>query len=583
MCLFYLNSRTSGLCWKDPRKGKKLKEFFKDLYNHSPKKFVKNIILMILSGITGGIGFLMLVPLFSIAGITQTDVQSISFLNSLSELFLKVPEDLRLIFILMIYVLIITVQVLFNKKMTVSNTQLTNGYMKENRQKLYDATIKARWQLLLEKNISDLTNTFSQEINKISMGSIFFLRIISQIIIGAVQITLTFLISWQLSVFVLICGLFMYIFVHPMIKRSKNLGYSIQKNNKTLMKEISEQLNGIKEVKSYGMEDRQIKDFDEITEKIKNNMIDFARLQAKPEIFYKIGAAIIISVFFYFSINTFRMDIASTIVILLIFSRLWPLFSSFQNNLQNIYVAIPSFKSYKRILRELEENKEIINSQERKEIEFTDSITFENVSFKYENNDSFELKNLNFQIKKNTITTIVGESGAGKSTIVDMIMGFLKPESGIIKIDNQVLDDSSIASWRKKIAYVSQTPFLFSGTVEENLRKFNTNVSQKQMWEALEKASAMELVKNLPDKLNTLIGDKGYKISGGERQRIVLARALLREPELLILDEATNSLDCLNRGKIIRSIESLNGTVSIILIHHDDFDFEKENVFRIRI
>lgn len=553
-------------------------DFFSDVYRYSKKQFYKNIFLMILCGVTGGVTFVMLIPLFEVAGITEGNGGSFQFLHALTDLFLTFPESFRLIIILMIYILIIAIQVLFNRQMRISNVELTQGYMKEKRQRLFEATVNADWQLLMERNSSDITNAFTQEINKVSMGSIFFLKVLSQLVIGAVHIIITFLLSWQLSLFVLACGIVMYFFVHPMVKRAKLLGQSVQQNNKRLMKDISEHLGGIKDIKSYGLEESQIEEFQTITEKVEQNMVDFTRLQAKPEIFYKIGAAIIISIYFYFSLNTFKTDLSSTIVILLVFSRLWPLFSSLQGNLQNINIAIPSYKSYKQLLKKLhKKHRKLDDNKPAKEVYFKKSIRFENVSFNYASGKESLFSDKNLEIRKNEVTMIVGESGAGKSTMIDLIMGLLNPTSGVITIDDQVLDESIKRAWRQKIAYVSQTPFLFSGTLYENLKKFNPEASEGEMWEALEKASAREFVERLPDKLETVVGDRGVRLSGGERQRIVLARALLRQPEVLILDEATNALDRENREKIEQTVKRLSGDLTIIVVSHGEF-FKEQKV-----
>jgi ATP-binding cassette subfamily C protein len=552
-------------------------DFFSDVYCYSKKQFYKNIFLMILCGVTGGVTFVMLIPLFEVAGITEGNGGSFQFLHALTDLFLTFPESFRLIIILMIYILIIAIQVLFNRQMRISNVELTQGYMKEKRQRLFEATVNADWQLLMERNSSDITNAFTQEINKVSMGSIFFLKVLSQLVIGAVHIIITFLLSWQLSLFVLACGIVMYFFVHPMVKRAKLLGQSVQQNNKRLMKDISEHLGGIKDIKSYGLEESQIAEFQTITEKVEQNMVDFTRLQAKPEIFYKIGAAIIISIYFYFSLNTFKTDLSSTIVILLVFSRLWPLFSSLQGNLQNINIAIPSYKAYRNMLKKLHKKQAgLAGDKLYEEISFKNRIKFDDVSFSYTNSETPVFTNRNLEIKKNEVTMITGESGAGKSTMIDLIMGLLEPTSGVIKIDDQVLDESVKRSWRKKIAYVSQTPFLFSGTLYENLKKFNPEASEGEMWEALEKASAREFVEKLPDKLETVVGDRGVRLSGGERQRIVLARALLRNPEVLILDEATNALDRENREKIEQTVKKLCGDLTIIVVSHGEFYMSEE-------
>ncbi len=548
-----------------------MKDFFSDLYGYSKNKFTANVVFMILSGITNGIGIVMLIPLINLTGLSGNGDSSLHFLSGAMDFLNGLPKNTQLITVLSVYVLLIVSQSLFNRKMEIMNTELTNGYQKYCRTRLYEATVYAEWITLAEKKKSEITNSFTLEINKISSGSLFFLKLVSQTILASVQIYIAFMLSFQLSLFVITCGLILYAIVNPVIKSSKRLGNELQMVNKKLTAQVTEQLAGIKEVKSYGIESEQIDEFEKTTEAVRKNFVDFVKTRAKPQMLYQIGAAVIISVFFYFSMADFEIAPSSMFVIIFVFSRLWPLFSSFQSNLQNILISVPSFSSYKKLLEELGESREESSDSKiggENEISFEKSLKMENVCFRYESNASFSLKNICMDIESKKMTAIVGKSGAGKSTIADILMGFIYPESGSICIDGRELDKSSGRVWRKSTGYVSQTPFLFSSTVKENLTKFNPNCTEAEIYDALELAAAKDFVLHLPEGIDTFIGDGGVRLSGGERQRIVLARALLRKPKLLILDEATSSLDRENEYRIQKSLERIYGKMTIVVIAH---------------
>jgi ATP-binding cassette subfamily C protein len=189
------------------------------------------------------------------------------------------------------------------------------------------------------------------------------------------------------------------------------------------------------------------------------------------------------------------------------------------------------------------------------------------VSLTYEGRTKPALSNITLNLPAYKTTAVIGRSGAGKSTLADMLIGLLQPDQGAILIDGIPLSTSHRKLWRQKVAYVSQDIFLSHDTIRNNLTWGKTQVSDAQLKDALKRASA-DFVFKLPKGLNTVVGDGGIRLSGGERQRIALARALLRDPWLLILDEATSALDRDNETRIMDSIEKLHGGYTVLMIGH---------------
>ena len=189
-----------------------------------------------------------------------------------------------------------------------------------------------------------------------------------------------------------------------------------------------------------------------------------------------------------------------------------------------------------------------------------------NVSFAYEGTSVLSNVTLNIPAKK--LTTVIGPSGSGKTTIADLISGLLSPSSGEILIDDVRLSDADVFQWRRRIGYVPQELFLFHDTIRNNITLGDDEISEDEIWHVLELCGALEFVGNLNHKLDTIIGEHGSKLSGGQRQRIMIARALIRNPELIILDEATTSLDPVTEKAICATIHEISRDVTILAISH---------------
>jgi ATP-binding cassette subfamily C protein len=194
-------------------------------------------------------------------------------------------------------------------------------------------------------------------------------------------------------------------------------------------------------------------------------------------------------------------------------------------------------------------------------------ITFSNIGFDYDHHRVF--KDLSLEFKAGSLTTLVGPSGAGKTTIIDLAIGLLRPASGTITLDDTPLQDIDIKSWRGMIGYVPQDTILLHDSVLHNVTLGDKSLDEADAERALRAAGAWDFVSRLADGIETVVGERGGKLSGGQRQRIVIARALVNQPKLLILDEATSALDPDSEEAICRSMESLKGQLTILAISHN--------------
>lgn len=205
---------------------------------------------------------------------------------------------------------------------------------------------------------------------------------------------------------------------------------------------------------------------------------------------------------------------------------------------------------------------------DRTDVRFGDGIEFDDVTFIYPGREERALDAVNFEIPRDEVTAIVGRSGAGKSTTVNLLLRLFEPTDGAIRVDGSDLADFTLDAWRSQIGYVAQDTFIFNGTVEENIRFGDEDASDDDLVAAARAAHAHEFIQDLPDGYDTIVGDRGKTLSGGQRQRLAIARSLLRDPELLIFDEATSNLDVESETIIQQAIQELSGEMTTLIIAH---------------
>jgi ABC-type multidrug transport system fused ATPase/permease subunit len=231
----------------------------------------------------------------------------------------------------------------------------------------------------------------------------------------------------------------------------------------------------------------------------------------------------------------------------------YPVLSSVHNNINNKVAKLLLNNSSKNAVR-------FTN--------FTNQIKFQNVAFHYENKEKVIFSNVNVTINKGDVVGIVGPSGAGKTTFVDVLLGLLKNTEGKILVDGVDLDDENIVNWRSKIAYVPQTAYLIDDTILANVAFGQKEIDEKLVSDVLKEAMLQDYINNLPEGVNTVVGERGVAMSGGQRQRLSIARALYTKPEIIVFDEATSALDEKTEKEIMESVDNLIGKQTLFIIAH---------------
>ena len=383
-------------------------------------------------------------------------------------------------------------------------------------------------------------------------------------------VSLLFIISWKLALIALIIIPLAGIAVIGIGKSIRRKSRRTQKKVADIMQILSETLSSIRIVKAFANENNEVNKFSKESKNYFKLLLRRGRLDllAGP-ITESFGVVIGVILLWYGGTEVLMQrglnpeDFIRFILIL--FSILGPI-----KQMGNVNLRIQTgYASAERIFSLLDTPKDIIEHSNPVQMKsFNKHIEFKNLSFEYEESEGLVLNNINFKINKGEVVAIVGPSGAGKSTIADLIPRFYDPKDGEILIDQENIKKLSLASLRKNMGIVTQDVILFNDTIKNNIAYAQPKATMESIINACKAANALEFIEEIPEGFDAIIGERGVKLSGGQKQRIAIARALLKNPPILILDEATSSLDTESEKKVQTAIEALLKDRTALIIAH---------------
>ena len=361
-----------------------------------------------------------------------------------------------------------------------------------------------------------------------------------------------------------------YILYYISKRKSSQWGEMRQIYEAQRMQSAQQGINGIKDVKLYSREEEFSMHYSKNTNISLNSALKQTILQNIPKIFFEMLAVLSLSVLIYVLLinNTSPEVLIATLGVFAMSAfKLLPSVARLVANLQAFRFTIPVVKIIDNAL-ELEKND--LDNINIKEITFNKSIDLNAINFSYEGMNTKALYDINISIPFGKTVGFIGPSGAGKSTIIDIILCLLSPTTGDISIDSKKLNIESIPSWQNKIGYVPQSIYLLDDTLRKNIAFgiASEKIDDKRVLLAASLAQLDNFIDTLPEKFNTVIGERGVRLSGGQRQRIGIARALYDDPPVLVLDEATSSLDIITENEVMDSVKKLQGNKTILIIAH---------------
>lgn len=434
------------------------------------------------------------------------------------------------------------------------------------RTQLFASLLRTRIGYFHLKQIGELSNNIVLETTR--AGAAFqnlLMAIITATLVVAYMVIMS-LISWQLSLLTL--G---FVAMFGLIGRKRDTvrrrGQAITQANSALQSTTFEYFSGVREVKALGMEQHANESFHEVAGAVTRQNFLFDRLVARFRFLYEVTAVVVTLGLVGLGVFWLRLEVASLTAFLVIVFRLTPRLILLQDSVNKYLGSEPGYAAVRRLMAEADEHRMPTAATTAGRVTLQSSIDFEDVRFSY-GDGAYALDGVTLSLPRGAMTAIVGASGAGKSTLADLLLRFSDPTEGRIVVDGTDLRMIDAGAWRSTIGFVSQDTFLFHDTVLNNIRFGNPRASRSRIEEAAERAGAHEFVLQLKDGYETVLGDRGVTLSGGQRQRISLARALVRDPQILVLDEATSDLDAESQYRIRESIKAMSGTCTVVVIAH---------------
>ncbi|MGB3791077.1 MAG: ABC transporter ATP-binding protein [Phormidesmis sp.] len=534
------------------------------------------VVLTVLLGFSGalfnGVGTVLLVPiLLELLG-QSTDLfaQLPDILQRIVGLFDIVPEQYRLLSLGLAVVSLIVLKNVSNYAGALASNSLNRKLAAQLRLDGLRLLLEVDLAYYTKTKVGDLINHLNVEVSRTTIAIRTLARLAIAIITILVFVGILVWTSWQLTtISVLALGLVALV-NQSIVRQSKVFGAQLSQLSRQYSSRVVEILSGIRLVKGTANEDTE---YETIAKLISAREVSEYRAQLLfagigpinevSSIVALIAVAVIGRMFVGDRIETFSSVLLTYLLVLF---RMLPSIGQLNAARSQFANASPSVEIVSDFLRR--DDKPFMAHGHRQYSSLQTGIHFKNIVFSYPGCTQPVLKGIDLFLKQGTTLALVGASGAGKSTLADLLPRFYDPNHGQILIDGIDLKELEISGFRKQLGIVSQDTFLFNASVHENLVYGRPEATDQLVEDALRRANAYDFVMELPQKLETLIGDRGVLLSGGQRQRLAIARALLQDPDILILDEATSALDTLSERLVQKAIDELSRDRTTLVIAH---------------
>lgn len=524
-------------------------------------------IFLFLGALLEGVGLLLLLPLLSV--VIGTGAGN-AWLDSASRWVVALAPGgstlVQLLFLLGLFGALIALRAFVILTRDVMMARLQIGFVEVQRLNIIRLLAHCRWDVVVKLRHGRITHVLGEDVQATGLAAHLVLQccVAAALLVG--QWALVFLLSPLLGLLVFLLLAAGAVALAPVLRRSAELGRGLTETNLGLVTGTTQFLGGLKLALSQNLQRGFVEEFEEGSAQAAERRISFTRQRTGTQLTLTALAALIAGVVIFLGVGVLHAAPAGLIAFLFILARMNGPAALLQSSAQQVFHSLPAFAKLKELEAELGAAQQLDELQRAPPAPVSGRIELNGVEFRHEGEAG--INGLDLAIAQGSFVGVTGASGAGKTTLADLLVGLYPPQRGQVLVDGEPLGGERLAAWRASIGYVSQDPFLFHDSIRRNLLWARPVASEAELWEALKLAGADGLVRRLPGGLDAVAGERGTLLSGGERQRIALARALVRRPSLLLLDEATNAIDVEGERDILGRLAALPERPTMVMIAH---------------
>lgn len=521
-------------------------------------------VLFFFVNVLEGLGLSMVIPVFEKMFLKDSQNITAKYLEK-AFLFLGIQETLINIFIIVVSIFIFKSTLMFVARYLVA--KFAADFLEDVKLKGVEGILKSSLNYFNAQKISVLINSLTNEAQRAAVSYVFCAQWLSFAMSLVLYTVLAYMVAGNVAFVAMILGVLVLSPLRWLAKRNQIHGVSLTENNEDFGTSLLEHFNAFKVIKAFSNEGKSIQHIFKNLKRVRESWQKVYFHSNSLDMYSQPLVVILLCSILYMA-KMQGIGFGEVILFLVAFQRLLPAFTQMLSVQNSLAMTLPGFDAITKLIQESNHSEEKNPGDNQDFANF--KISFDHVGFHYPNDHQMVLKDVNFEAMPGKITALVGRSGSGKTTIVDLILGFYQPQKGMISVGKAPFSEIDLFEYRRHISYVTQEHYLFNGTIRENILWGSHDPDNVDLDEVLRLSHCDEFVNKLDAGLDTQVGDRGAFLSGGQKQRISLARAIIRKPKLLILDEATSALDYVAERAVSQTITHLRShyDVTILVIAH---------------